>query len=304
MNSWIIIVDERRIGGMLNAVRNLEGQAVAVVIGSQALAQTAAKYSFDKIMFFAAAENVPREVYARQIAIKAKEEAPDVVIATDAPTARVILGTIARQLDAAVVSNVRALSKNGNVLTAVRSAVEGKVLEDIEISGKISAVFDGDDEDMSAEAAPAIENIVLDVPTADAKIVEKAGSSNEAGIENADRVIGVGMGVTAKDDLKMIEDLVAAADAEIACTLPICDDMRWFPSQRVIGSSHHQIAPQLYIAMGISGQPQHMSGIRDAQVIVAVNNDPDARIFKNCDYGIVGDFHKIAPALMEAFKHA
>jgi electron transfer flavoprotein alpha subunit len=95
--------------------------------------------------------------------------------------------------------------------------------------------------------------------------------------------------------------LAGVINAEIACTLPICDDLRWLPSHRVVGSSHSQIAPELYIAVGISGQAQHISGIRDAKIVVAINIDPEAGIFKNCNYGITGDLYKIVPALASAF---
>ena len=80
--------------------------------------------------------------------------------------------------------------------------------------------------------------------------------------------------------------------------------MRWFDAHRVVGSSHNSIAPDLYIAVGISGQPQHLSGVRDAKVVLAINSDPDARIFRNCDYGILGDLYKVVPALTAALRGA
>jgi electron transfer flavoprotein alpha subunit len=181
---------------------------------------------------------------------------------------------------------------------------EGKVLEDIEVRGALAVIYDGEDmEAFSAQPTP-VELIPVVGLGQTLRLIETIGAGEDSdGLLTASRVIGVGMGLRSKDDLKLIEELAEVMHAEIGCTLPVCDDMRWFTSHSVIGSSHHQIAPDLYIGIGISGQPQHTSGIRDAKVVVAINNDPEARIFKNCDYGILGDLYRIVPALTSAFQN-
>ena len=96
--------------------------------------------------------------------------------------------------------------------------------------------------------------------------------------------------------------MAEALGAEIACSLSLCDDYRWFEHGRVVGTSTQRIAPRLYVSVGISGQPQHMTGVRGAKTIVAINNDPEAPIFRACAYGIVGDLNKVVPALTEALS--
>ncbi|HWR07478.1 electron transfer flavoprotein subunit alpha/FixB family protein [Sporomusa sp.] len=304
MNNWIIIIDERRAGGMLDAARRLGGQVLAAVVGPRALAEDMAKLGFDRVLCFETAEGVPAEAYAAQVADAAKAAEPRLVLASDAPISRTLLGAAAVKLNAALIGTVRALAVNGERIVVSRSAAEGKVLEDVEVQGPLAVIFDGEDIEVSSAQPAPVELIPVGEPGAMLRLVETSESGAEsAGMLTAARVVGVGMGLRFREDLKLIEELADAMHAEIACTLPVCDDMRWFPAHRVVGSSHNQIAPDLYIAVGISGQPQHTSGIRDAKVVVAVNNDPEAGIFKKCDYGILGDLYKVVPALVSAFKN-
>ncbi|HLM96410.1 MAG TPA: electron transfer flavoprotein subunit alpha/FixB family protein, partial [Acidimicrobiales bacterium] len=110
----------------------------------------------------------------------------------------------------------------------------------------------------------------------------------------------VGRGLRAKADLALVECLAAALGAEIGCSMPIADDFGWAAKDRYIGRSGQHISPRLYVAIGISGAPQHLDGVRDAKVVVAINTDPGAHIFRRADYGIVGDLYEVIPALQAA----
>lgn len=304
MNSWIIIIDERRAGGMLDAARRLGGQVVAAVVGPRALADTMAGLGFDRVLCFETAEGVPAEAYAAQVTAAAEAAAPRLVLASDAPGGRMLLGAVAAKLNAALIGAVRTLAADGERIMVSRSTAEGKVLEDVEAQGTLAVIYDGEDVETSSAEPTSVELISVGDPGVKLRLIESTeAGADSAGLLTAARVVSVGMGLRSKDDLKLIEELAEAMHAETACTLPVCDDMRWFTSHSVIGSSHNQVAPDLYIAVGISGQPQHMSGIRDAKVVVAINNDPEARIFKNCEYGILGDLYKVVPALASAFKN-
>ncbi len=304
MNSWIIIIDERRAGGMLDAARRLGGQVVAAVVGSRVLADSIAELGFDQVLCFETAEGFPPEAYAAQVADATKAAAPRLVMASEAPAGRMLLGIVAAKMNAALIGAVRAIAADGERIVASRASLDGKVVEDVAAEGALAVIFDGEDVQLSANQATPVEMIPVGDPGAALRLIEtiEAGGDS-AGILTATRVLGVGMGLGSREGLKLIEELADAMHAEIACTLPVCDDMRWFPSQRVVGSSHNSIAPDLYVAVGISGQPQHVSGIRDAKIVVAINNDPEARIFKNCNYGILGDLNKIVPTLASAFKN-
>ncbi|SDF79758.1 hypothetical protein [Sporomusa acidovorans] len=105
MNNWIIIIDERRAGGMLDAARRLGGQVVAAVVGPRALAENMAKLGFERVLCFEPAEGMPAEAYAAQVADAAKAAGPKLVLASDAPISRMLLGAVAAKLNAALMTD-------------------------------------------------------------------------------------------------------------------------------------------------------------------------------------------------------
>ena len=118
-------------------------------------------------------------------------------------------------------------------------------------------------------------------------------------IGNADKVCSVGLGLTAQQDLPIIEALAEAMGAQIGCSRPFAEENKWLPLDRYVGISGQKFKGSLYLAIGISGQVQHLAGIRDAKIIAAINSDEKAPIFSHVDYGIVGDLYEIVPLLTQ-----
>ena len=125
---------------------------------------------------------------------------------------------------------------------------------------------------------------------------------SSANLGSAKRIVAAGRGFKAEEDLKLAEDLAAAIGAELACSRPLAEGADWMSADRYIGVSGQSVAPDLYIAVGISGQIQHTVGMVDSKVVVAVNNDDKAPIFEGADYGIVADLYEALPAIVEAAK--
>ncbi len=119
-------------------------------------------------------------------------------------------------------------------------------------------------------------------------------------ITKAERVVSAGKGIGDKANMKLIEDLAKAAGAAIGSSRPVAETLRYVPIERYVGMSGQKFMGNLYIACGISGAVQHLKGIKDAATIVAINKNANAPIFKNCDYGIVGDVKVILPLLAQA----
>ena len=126
------------------------------------------------------------------------------------------------------------------------------------------------------------------------------GIPTDTPISQAERVVSAGKGIGAKENMKLIEDLAKAAGAAIGSSRPVAETLQYVQLNRYVGMSGQKFKGNLYIACGISGAGQHLKGIKDASTIVAINIDPGARIFKNCDYGIVGDVMEILPLLAAA----
>ncbi len=119
-------------------------------------------------------------------------------------------------------------------------------------------------------------------------------------IAQAERVVSAGQGIGPRENMKLIEDLAKAAGAAVGSSRPVAETHKYVPLNRYVGMSGQKFKGNLYIACGISGAIQHLKGIKDASTIVAINKSSNAPIFKNCDYGIVGDVNEILPLLAQA----
>jgi electron transfer flavoprotein alpha subunit len=130
----------------------------------------------------------------------------------------------------------------------------------------------------------------------------KQGQQGEAGIKSAAKIVSAGRGFTRKEDLALARDLATALGASLGCSRPLSSDLGWMGEEAHIGLTGAYVHPQLYMAIGISGQLQHVAGIKDSKVIVAINKDRQAPIFQVADYGIVGDLYEVVPALTKILK--
>lgn len=305
MDNWIIVTEDGPIAGLVAAVRGLGGTVRATVVGSRALAELVSSHGPDAVVWFPCGPETPPESFADAVAEQVAGAAPGVVLSLGDPASRVLLTVTAIKVKAAILDSVPRLELVGDTLVITRPAVAGRVVETLQVAGPLAGFFDGEDVTVSGSSpAPITEATGIDPSPAVRVIAETVTANETAGLQHARRVVGVGRGIRTRGDLAQVDDLAAALDAEIACTLPLCDDMRWYDETHVVGTSTQQIAPDLYVGLGLSGQPQHMSGVRAAKVVVGINNDPEATIFKKCHYGVVGDLYEIVPALTAALKGA
>ena len=128
----------------------------------------------------------------------------------------------------------------------------------------------------------------------------QARQSNSVDLDKARLVVSVGRGIGSKENIALAEQLCKAIGAELACSRPVAENEKWMEHERYVGISNLMLKPELYLAVGISGQIQHMVGANASQTIFAINKDKNAPIFQFADYGIVGDAVKILPALTAA----
>ncbi len=146
-----------------------------------------------------------------------------------------------------------------------------------------------------------VETITFTPGSVQVEILEKrAKAGSGARLEEANLVVDIGQGVKDKFDLEMIRSLADLLDGQVACTRPIASERDWFPEW--LGLSGMKISPELCLTVGVSGQIQHIVGIRDSRLIAAVNSDENAAIFTQADYGVVADLYKFLPVFIERLK--
>ncbi|MHB9856871.1 electron transfer flavoprotein subunit alpha/FixB family protein [Streptomyces sp. YIM S03343] len=293
---WVFVTDEKW-NAALGAAGRTGGSVTVAVVGPQALADRVAT-SGAQVVWVEPAPDTPAEAYAAGLAEQVAAAHPTLLVSTADPAARVLLGAAAATIGATVVPGVVEVL-DGDPWTVRRAVLGGEAVETLVGSNPLAVILAGDDtdDDMAADADPgAVRKTAADASAMTVAGTEPAEAAG--GIGDARIVVSFGRGVRQKADVTLVEQLAAALGAEVACSMPVADDLGWLAKNRYVGRSGQHISPRLYLAVGISGAPQHMEGVRGAKVVVAVNNDPEARIFRSADYGVVGDLYDVVPELI------
>ncbi len=301
VNTWIVVGGEPTIGNLITVARDLGGQVAAVVAGPRPVAEAVAASGVDRVVRCAAPAEAPVEASAPAVADIIAADPPRVVLSGRNPSERVLLGAAAARLRSAVLTGARSVSIEGDEVVVVNAVFGDIADETVAVSGPVALLLDGGPVPPAGGGSVPIEEAA--VKPLGMKVIEtKMSGFDEVDLGAAHRVIGVGRGLKAKEDLAMIEELAHALQAEIACSRPVAEGLNWMGKDRYIGSSGARISPQLYLAIGISGQLQHMVGVTGAEMIVAINSDPNAAVFSQTDYGLVGDLYQLVPAITAAVK--
>jgi len=298
-NSWIVVAGDPAIGNLIETARALGGQVTAVVVGPRDVADTIAAGGVDQVVWLGDPGHAPVEAYASAVA-DAVGAADGAMLGAGRPGDRVLLGAVAARLQAAVLTDASSVSADGDGLVVTHTIYGGIAEETVVLAGPVALVLDGGPVPAATGAAPVAE--VAATPLGITVVETNPSAFEQVDLGAAARVVGIGRGLKAQGDLAMIEALAGASKAEVGCSRPVAEGLNWLGKDRYIGVSGQHIAPELYIAIGISGQLQHMVGVRGAKTIVAINSDPNALVFKDADFCLVGDLYQIVPALTEALK--
>jgi electron transfer flavoprotein alpha subunit len=299
-STWVVATTDKRLPAMVNAARALGAPVTVVAVGPRELADAASAAGPDDVVWVAPGATAPVEACAPRVAAAAAAAAPRVLLATVDAGARVLLGAAAVRLGAALVPGVLSLRTEGDGIVVECSAVGGAIVATLVAAGPLAALFAGDDDVPPPETTAPVRRLADDDHPADLHVLGRVAGGRSTGLRDAPRVVGVGRGLKAKADLALVEGVATVLGAEIACSMPVAEDLGWVPKERYVGRSGQHIAPRLYLALGISGTPQHMEGVREAKVVAAVNSDPAAAVFRTADFGIVGDLYEVVPALVAA----
>lgn len=196
---------------------------------------------------------------------------------------------------------------DGSELGVTRQIYEGKVNAAVAFPGASRAIvtvrpaaFAIPDAKRKGSVT-SLDSAVPDEPELRRFVEYVEAAVGDVDITKSDVVVSVGRGIREPENIPMVEKLAGLLGGVVGCSRPVVD-AGWLPKDRQVGSSGKTVKPKLYLAVGISGQFQHMSGMKAADTIVAINKDPKAPIFSQADYGIVGDLFKVLPALTEKIE--
>ena len=318
MSQDIFVVIEHLRGGvadisyvMLAAARSLAqgtgGQVVAVLLGKDAQ-KLAGDLAADKVLYgdSPALAEFTSEAYQVTLAKLIEEKSPRAVLFGHTTIGADVAGWLSGKLSLPLVSSCRTLTSNANFISQICG---GKIMAEGDLpspTALVSMVPGGykTEEGQSAQspaietfAAPALNNLRVALK----KYIEP--EAGDVDIAKEQFLVSVGRGIQLKDNIEMAKELAAALGAQVSASRPIVDQ-GWLPTSRLVGKSGKRVKPKVYLALGISGAPEHVEGMGESDTIIAVNTDPNAPIFNVAKYGTTADLLELVPALIEKAKQA
>ncbi len=285
-----------------------QGALAAIVLGSRLRVDAAAGYGAGKVFWLGEQKaDCLVEDYVPTLARLVEEGQPSALIVGATRRGRAVAGRLAARARVSAITDVTQFLLDGRGRQA-RHMIFGGGAERVEsptsqlmLATVGPGVFDAKVPDAGRKAE------VVEVPFVEPgwRIGRREVKSRPAvsvDLAAAKRVVCAGRGLAKQEDLALVKELAQVLAAEVACTRPLAEGLDWLPRERYIGISGAIIRPDLYLAVGVSGQVQHTVGMSDSQLVVAINKDENAPIFEQADYGIVGDLYAVVPALIEALK--
>jgi len=236
--------------------------------------------------------------YVPAIVDMVRAEKPELIMTDCSKNGRLIASYAAAACGTAVQSDVsEVLIANGHIQTK-RMAYGGSAIQtEVSFGTAVICVSNGIFEVSAPDAVNNVETMPCKANDRICFISRKEKPGSKVNLGAAKMVVGVGRGLTEESDFERCNNFATQIGAEIGCSRPVSEEKHWLPSSCYIGVSGAMIKPELYFAIGISGQVQHMVGVSEAGTIIAIDKNESAPIFKSCDYGIVGDLRKIIPVL-------
>ncbi|HEU5320646.1 MAG TPA: electron transfer flavoprotein subunit alpha/FixB family protein, partial [Methylomirabilota bacterium] len=297
------VSEARRLAGALG------GPVTAVLVGSgvEGLAADLAAHGADAVHLFDAPELAlyATEPYGRALAQAVKDAQPAAVLVPFTAMGKDLAPRVAAQLEAGLVSDCVALSPKDGRLEARRPMYAGKAYatvrwrEGLQMASLRPNVFALGARDEARKAEVKKGTVEAAARARVTRVAASAGGKVE--LTEAQTIVSGGRGLKGPENFHLVESLAAAFGAAVGASRAVVD-AGWVDHQYQVGQTGKTVSPTLYIACGISGAIQHLAGMSSSKVIVAVNKDPDAPIFKVANYGLVGDLFEILPKLTEAAK--
>lgn len=285
--------------------RLLGTDCIALIIGKADDPASCGLYGATKVMHLnpGAEPDFDSQAFTALIAEAAARIGAQNIILSNTANGKALTGRLAIRLNAGDVTGANSLPETGSGFTVSKSVFSGKAIArySIDTPVKVISVMGNTLQPDASGSPAAVETVEIAMMTTKLKVLEKKTSEGIVPLPEAELVVSAGRGMKGPENWGIVEDLAAALGATTACSRPVADS-GWRPHHEHVGQTGVAIRPNLYIAIGISGAIQHLAGVNNSKVIVAINKDPEAPFFKAADYGIVGDLFEVVPRLTEAIK--
>lgn len=280
--------------------------AEAIVLGtvSDDLASLG-KYGVKKIHHVAndTLNHLDAQVFTKVIAQVAEASGAKLIIFSNNLNGKAIAPRLSVRMKAGLVAGAVALPDTSNGFVVRKNVFSGKAFANIAVSTdvKIIALNPNAFQVITGEGTAEVVPFSASVDAPKVKVTAVNKTSGEIVLTEAEIVVSAGRGLKGPENWGMVEELAKTLHAATACSRPVAD-AHWRPHNEHVGQTGYAIAPNLYIAIGISGAIQHLAGVNRSKVIVVINKDPEAPFFKAADYGIVGDAFEVIPKFTEAIR--
>ena len=302
-NVWVFSDNVERYAELM-AGASLWGEQVHLIVLGNEQASQVKPLGADEIVVLEATSGLQRvENFAETIAALIQEHT-GLLLMPATKRAKSLGARLSIQLNAAMVNDATSVTLDDGSLFAEHRMYGGLAFgkEKIKTTQAIITLAPGVLEPVEANASHTCPVVSAPYIAPHHEIMcqeRRAKSVSSVDLSKAKRVVGVGRGLVAQNDLEMVRQLASVLGAEVGCSRPIAEGENWMERERYIGVSGVLLKSDLYLTLGISGQIQHMVGGNGAKVIVAINKYKKAPIFNYADYGLVGDIYKVVPALIE-----
>ena len=285
------------------------GGVTAIVLGTIATSELEllGKYGAQKVLHVAdhKLDQPVIQAYASVLAKAMQDENVDVLVLANSSLATPIGAKVAIKAKASFASNVVELPSTSTGFVVKRSIYTGKAFSMVEMKNQKKVIVLKKNAAEAKEVGGSAQVVSYSVSLSDADFATKITATEKASgdilLPEAEIVVSGGRGMKGPEHWGILEDLAKALHAATGCSKPV-SDLNWRPHHEHVGQTGVKVAPQLYIAIGISGAIQHLAGVNSSKCIVVINKDPEAPFFKAADYGIVGDAFEVLPKLTEAVK--
>ncbi len=276
-------------------------EQISIITAEEAGTEKLLRYGVSKLYVLRSQDDLPESSVPELIGMISADK-PRAVLFAGTPTGKEIAARCAAGLDAGLVTDAVKIGYVKDSFETERLVYGGLAVSTEVLSepALISIMPNSYQAPVESEEVlyPELVSVMIDASKGIKVLGEHPVERGTVDLPAAKRIVSVGNALKKKEDIELFKELAQALGGELGCSRPIADK-RWMPIDMYVGLSGVKVKPQLYLACGISGQIQHLVGMRDSKVIVAINSNESAPIFAAADYGIVGDMYEIAPSLIE-----